>query len=48
VINVFCCRTPDCFSLGWPMRDDGEFFKSTFNLTQVCAQLTFNLQKLVV
>ncbi|KAK7282334.1 hypothetical protein RIF29_11015 [Crotalaria pallida] len=21
--------TPDCFSLGWPMRDDGEFFKST-------------------
>ncbi|RHN69933.1 putative 1,3-beta-glucan synthase [Medicago truncatula] len=26
--------TPDCFSLGWPMRDDGEFFKSTFNLTQ--------------
>ncbi|GAU38073.1 hypothetical protein TSUD_318670 [Trifolium subterraneum] len=24
----------DCFSLGWPMRDDGEFFKSTFNLQQ--------------
>ncbi|XP_020225550.1 callose synthase 5 [Cajanus cajan] len=24
----------DCFSLGWPMRDDGEFFRSTFNLTQ--------------
>nr|XP_029147528.1 callose synthase 5-like [Arachis hypogaea] len=21
--------SPDCFSLGWPMRDDGEFFKST-------------------
>ncbi|KAM3194813.1 hypothetical protein ACQJBY_071079 [Aegilops geniculata] len=20
--------TPDCFSLGWPMRDDGDFFKS--------------------
>ncbi|RZC13176.1 Callose synthase 5 [Glycine soja] len=24
----------DCFSLGWPMRDDGEFFKSTSDLTQ--------------
>ncbi|KAL4330238.1 hypothetical protein AHAS_Ahas13G0380100 [Arachis hypogaea] len=22
-------ESPDCFSLGWPMRDDGEFFKST-------------------
>ncbi|KAK9678325.1 hypothetical protein RND81_11G203700 [Saponaria officinalis] len=22
-------RLSDCFSLGWPMRDDGEFFKST-------------------
>ncbi|KAG8383820.1 hypothetical protein BUALT_Bualt04G0053600 [Buddleja alternifolia] len=22
----------DCFSLGWPMRDDGEFFKSTRNV----------------
>ncbi|XVF58775.1 hypothetical protein PTKIN_Ptkin07bG0093800 [Pterospermum kingtungense] len=21
--------SPDCFSLGWPMRDDGDFFKST-------------------
>ena len=21
-------RSSDCFSLGWPMRDDGEFFKS--------------------
>ncbi|KAK7353644.1 hypothetical protein VNO80_19095 [Phaseolus coccineus] len=21
--------SPDCFSLGWPMRDDGEFFRST-------------------
>ncbi|KAK8983008.1 hypothetical protein V6N11_054992 [Hibiscus sabdariffa] len=21
----------DCFSLGWPMRDDGDFFKSTHN-----------------
>lgn len=21
-------RTSDCFSLGWPMRDDGDFFKS--------------------
>ncbi|XP_014524468.1 callose synthase 5 [Vigna radiata var. radiata] len=26
--------SPDCFSLGWPMRDDGEFFRSTFNMTQ--------------
>ncbi|KAA0040765.1 callose synthase 5 [Cucumis melo var. makuwa] len=25
----------DCFSLGWPMRDDGEFFKSTRDLEQV-------------
>ncbi|XP_057418669.1 callose synthase 5 [Lotus japonicus] len=25
--------SPDCFSLGWPMRDDGDFFKSTFNST---------------
>ncbi|MCD7448465.1 Callose synthase 5 [Datura stramonium] len=24
----------DCFSLGWPMRDDGEFFKSTRDTTQ--------------
>ncbi|GMN30383.1 hypothetical protein TIFTF001_002769 [Ficus carica] len=24
----------DCFSLGWPMRDDGNFFKSTRDLTQ--------------
>ncbi|XP_019437222.1 PREDICTED: callose synthase 5-like [Lupinus angustifolius] len=23
--------SPDCFSLGWPMRDDGDFFKSTFD-----------------
>ncbi|RYQ84944.1 hypothetical protein Ahy_B10g104451 [Arachis hypogaea] len=23
-------ESPDCFSLGWPMRDDGDFFKSTF------------------
>ncbi|KAL5075203.1 hypothetical protein RYX36_014187 [Vicia faba] len=30
--------SPDCFSLGWPMRDDGEFFKSTFNFTQVSTQ----------
>ncbi|KAE9610232.1 putative 1,3-beta-glucan synthase [Lupinus albus] len=26
--------SPDCFSLGWPMRDDGEFFKSTSDMTQ--------------
>ncbi|KAF5745135.1 callose synthase 5 [Tripterygium wilfordii] len=24
----------DCFSLGWPMRDDGDFFKSTLNIVQ--------------
>ncbi|OVA15866.1 Glycosyl transferase [Macleaya cordata] len=23
----------DCFSLGWPMRDDGDFFKSTRDMT---------------
>ncbi|KAK6922818.1 1,3-beta-glucan synthase subunit FKS1-like, domain-1 [Dillenia turbinata] len=26
--------SPDCFSLGWPMRDDGDFFKSTRDLVQ--------------
>ncbi|KAK7247578.1 hypothetical protein RIF29_42463 [Crotalaria pallida] len=26
--------SPDCFSLGWPMRDDGEFFKSTSEMAQ--------------
>ncbi|CAH8375109.1 unnamed protein product [Eruca vesicaria subsp. sativa] len=25
----------DCFSLGWPMRDDGDFFKSTRDMAQV-------------
>ena len=35
---AFCRRSPDCFSLGWPMRDDGEFFKSTF-LAQVFSSL---------
>ncbi|XP_059643980.1 callose synthase 5-like isoform X2 [Cornus florida] len=24
----------DCFSLGWPMRDDGDFFKSTRDMAQ--------------
>ncbi|KAG4970728.1 hypothetical protein JHK82_036422 [Glycine max] len=24
----------DCFSLGWPIRNDGEFFKSTSDLAQ--------------
>ncbi|KAA8531070.1 hypothetical protein F0562_005779 [Nyssa sinensis] len=24
----------DCFSLGWPMRDDGDFFKSTRDIAQ--------------
>ncbi|KAI4310785.1 hypothetical protein MLD38_035735 [Melastoma candidum] len=26
--------TANCFSLGWPMRDDGDFFKSTREVTQ--------------
>ncbi|KAL6555852.1 Callose synthase 5 [Orobanche hederae] len=26
--------SPDCFSLGWPMRDDGEFFKSIRDIPQ--------------
>ncbi|KAJ8769165.1 hypothetical protein K2173_000940 [Erythroxylum novogranatense] len=26
--------SPDCFSLGWPMRDDGSFFKSTRDMSQ--------------
>ncbi|KAL1224859.1 Callose synthase 5 [Cardamine amara subsp. amara] len=26
--------SPDCFSLGWPMRDDGDLFKSTRDTTQ--------------
>lgn len=28
-------RSSDCFSLGWPMRDDGDFFKSTRDMKQV-------------
>lgn len=28
-------RSSDCFSLGWPMRDDGDFFKSTRDLAKV-------------
>ncbi|KAK7858339.1 callose synthase 5 [Quercus suber] len=27
-------ESSDCFSLGWPMRDDGEFFKSTRDIVQ--------------
>ncbi|KAH1047451.1 hypothetical protein J1N35_038235 [Gossypium stocksii] len=26
----------DCFSLGWPMRDDGDFFKSTRDTVLLC------------
>ncbi|CAN8270758.1 unnamed protein product [Cochlearia groenlandica] len=26
--------SPDCFSLGWPMRDDGDLFKSTRDTSQ--------------
>ncbi|KAL7588235.1 hypothetical protein Lser_V15G39895 [Lactuca serriola] len=26
--------SPDCFALGWPMRDDGDFFRSTRDTTQ--------------
>ncbi|MED6139958.1 Callose synthase 5 [Stylosanthes scabra] len=29
--------SPDCFSLGWPMRDDGEFFKTTSDWGRKCA-----------
>jgi len=28
-------RTSDCFSLGWPMRDDGDFFKSVHDSRSV-------------
>lgn len=28
-------RSSDCFQLGWPMRDDGEFFKSAQDAIQV-------------
>ncbi|KAJ1401280.1 Glycosyl transferase, family 48 [Sesbania bispinosa] len=38
--------SPDCFSLGWPMRDDGEFFKSTYNLTREEKVLRKNLEEL--
>ncbi|PPD69679.1 hypothetical protein GOBAR_DD33444 [Gossypium barbadense] len=28
-LNEYFWFSSDCFSLGWPMRDDGDFFKST-------------------
>lgn len=38
-------RSSDCFSLGWPMRDDGEFFKSTRDIVQVLfIPLSFSYQ----
>ncbi|XVF16975.1 hypothetical protein REPUB_Repub10bG0077100 [Reevesia pubescens] len=30
--------SPDCFSLGWPMRDDGDFFKSTSDMGKKTSQ----------
>lgn len=38
VLNLLIFRSSDCFSLGWPMRDDGDFFKSTRDLAQVLLQ----------
>ncbi|KAL9313852.1 hypothetical protein ACSQ67_019304 [Phaseolus vulgaris] len=38
--NAFGFRSPDCFSLGWPMRDDGEFFRSTMTQGRKGAQKT--------
>ncbi|KAL6223182.1 hypothetical protein ACLB2K_006571 [Fragaria x ananassa] len=32
----------DCFSLGWPMRDDGDFFKSTRDLAQAMLIIAFS------
>lgn len=42
VLRLFAtCRSSDCFSLGWPMRDDGDFFKTTRDMVQVVGyQLT--------
>lgn len=34
MVNI--SRSSNCFSLGWPMRDDGDFFKSTREAAQVC------------
>uniref|UniRef100_M8B5E0 1,3-beta-glucan synthase n=1 Tax=Aegilops tauschii TaxID=37682 RepID=M8B5E0_AEGTA len=31
--------TPDCFSLGWPMRDDGDFFKSVHDSRPVAVAM---------
>nr|GMC60545.1 callose synthase 5-like [Ipomoea batatas] len=31
----------DCFSLGWPMRDDGKFFKSTRDTSKVHSDCLF-------
>ena len=38
--NLYIFRSSHCFSLGWPMRDDGDFFKSTRDLTQVLQAIT--------
>ena len=34
-------RSSDCFSLGWPMRDDGSFFTSTRDVVQ-CSYVASN------
>ncbi|KAL0723316.1 hypothetical protein Bca4012_037915 [Brassica carinata] len=34
--------SPDCFSLGWPMRDDGDFFKSTRDMAQYLHYSSFS------
>ncbi len=45
-LNAWFCytlfRSTDCFSLGWPMRDDGTFFRSTQDMAQV--KLNFLLE----
>lgn len=38
-------RSSDCFSLGWPMRDDGEFFKSTRETVKVTCSVTIMLAR---
>ncbi|XVF16545.1 hypothetical protein REPUB_Repub10bG0041200 [Reevesia pubescens] len=35
-IFLYLFWSPGCFALGWPKRDDGDFFKSTSNMKTVC------------
>lgn len=45
VINIcIVARSSACFSIGWPMHDDCDFFKSTSTMTQV---LLIQLNKIV-